>query len=661
MPEIGQLFNLHSPPAVLAGAGISLDQPSNLLDGRRFMEETLLRIASPDVDAKWALSILDLPRDGLRRPGEYLRFETLMGSLSLNEIDADLHVLDCLDQCEHPNFNHYLLAGMVRAGMLVMTTNFDRLIEIAYAQLADPKARPLRVVHEDTDFAFEAARSDNRPTLWKLHGSVSVNGMETRQSLQATMTSVMAHSMSEKKRSFLERVLRENDLLLVGYSGSDDFDITPVICKTRSERRILWIDHHSAASSLTIRDARKFMEGSPTLRDSDVVGRNRVFFYYKESPETWMRAPSQLLLITVKTELFMQGLREVYLPDLQFPTVQGEYVFRQNPGKVREYFDRWVEQLQITGSPRYKFFLDIFNNRAFRREQEEPLRKVEGCLRKLGTIPNATPSDRLDHLVKVFDEELMPTDDRSRRSSSLERSRREVGSLLPRLSVTKRLAASRLLACITWQNDGPAAGGRLFSKSVRIARELGDFSQELETLLTWQMNVGGVRDYLSPREHQRCNEYARMMGEPEFPDEAHERIRKLAEHAGFQALIWRRLLETFAGGYVEEDPERINEIFDEAGRMIRFCVDVGDVRGEALSRFLLGQILSDDGHVQHATFEFTYVLELNKIVDVLEYATRAAAYIDQMGTSEYARAIRPKLHQSIWNVRDAVETGPAPR
>jgi hypothetical protein len=105
-----------------------INRPTFWMSERRFMEEALLRIASPDIDAKWALSILDLPRDRLRRPGEYLRFETLMGSLSQNEIDPDLHVLDCLDQCEHPNFNHYLLAGMLRSGMLVMTTNFDRLI-----------------------------------------------------------------------------------------------------------------------------------------------------------------------------------------------------------------------------------------------------------------------------------------------------------------------------------------------------------------------------------------------------------------------------------------------------------------------------------------------------------------------------------------------------
>ena len=98
--------------AVLAGAGVSLDSPSNLLDGWSFMFETLRRICPPEIDdmirhssaelkkdkawkKSWVLSILDLPDSPFHRPGEQLRFEVLMAELVQSGMDPELSVLKC--------------------------------------------------------------------------------------------------------------------------------------------------------------------------------------------------------------------------------------------------------------------------------------------------------------------------------------------------------------------------------------------------------------------------------------------------------------------------------------------------------------------------------------------------------------------------------------
>src|SRR5712691_8714999 len=123
--------------AVLAGAGISLDSPSNLLAGWHFMDAVLGRVLPTEVGPQVAQSLISVPKGRHFRPGEYIRFEPLMGQLA-QSIDQDLHVLACLDDCEQPNSNHYVLAELIPRGGVVMTTNFDRLIEIAYRRTAKP-------------------------------------------------------------------------------------------------------------------------------------------------------------------------------------------------------------------------------------------------------------------------------------------------------------------------------------------------------------------------------------------------------------------------------------------------------------------------------------------------------------------------------------------
>ena len=105
------LLDKNKKIAVLAGAGVSLDSPSNLLDGWSFMFEALHRVCPPEIDdmlrrssaelkndgawkRSWVLSILDLPHAPFHRPGEQLRFEVLMAELVQSGLDPELRVLN---------------------------------------------------------------------------------------------------------------------------------------------------------------------------------------------------------------------------------------------------------------------------------------------------------------------------------------------------------------------------------------------------------------------------------------------------------------------------------------------------------------------------------------------------------------------------------------
>lgn len=396
---------------MLAGAGVSLDSPSNLLDGWSFMFETLRRICPPEIDDRirhssaelkkdkawkksWVLSILDLPDTPFHRPGEQLRFEVLMAELVQSGIDPELSVLKCLDSCDKPNRNHFILAQLIRSHHIVVTTNFDRLIEVAYSRLATESEPPLRVACMDDDFPATVPSVEDQPTLWKLHGSFSVNGQDTRQSIQATMTSILARTMTARKSRFLKHVLADLDLFCVGYSGWDDLDIIPTLANSTSDQRLIWIDHNDDVPEPVVRDAVKLDEQAKAQWEIDSVARDRIRFTTKPDGGN-IRDPQNVLTITTPTSRMMDAFCEVYSEVSSFNTGHEEFKFGRNfPDEVQRYFDRWRAGLSHGRSAPYKFVANIFSNRAnARKEFEQHLQPVYQKIEELQAAKDATPHE----------------------------------------------------------------------------------------------------------------------------------------------------------------------------------------------------------------------------------------------------------------------------
>jgi len=243
--SVADLFTKDAPYCFLAGSGISIDPPSNLPAGYQFTQSLLKHIIPHDyVDV--ILNLTDPHRQNKKAEGHFLRFEQLMGFLQ-ESIDVDLHVLDCLADSTQPNFNHLFLASLITKGCPVFTTNFDGLIEYALMRLGIDKSRITPVIHRGT---WENQRIQGFP-VYKLHGSLidCCSGADTRSSIQATIEQIVQQKPGDTfvleawKMAHLRRELQERDLVIIGYSGLDDFDVIPTLRSIRSNKRLIWVTH----------------------------------------------------------------------------------------------------------------------------------------------------------------------------------------------------------------------------------------------------------------------------------------------------------------------------------------------------------------------------------------------------------------------------------
>jgi hypothetical protein len=142
-----------------------------------------------------------------------------------------------------PNRNHEVLAALAKIGARLFTTNFDTLIE----------------------------RCDPTINVGHLHGSVG-NPEELRTTIQA-VTRPLADSL---RVSLLDALERCHLLIIIGYSGGDTFDVTPVLEKASrlSGLRLIWLQHWQQNQEVRIdRGARKvtahWPEGAADLLPCD--------------------------------------------------------------------------------------------------------------------------------------------------------------------------------------------------------------------------------------------------------------------------------------------------------------------------------------------------------------------------------------------------------
>ena len=204
---------------VFVGAGASMGAPTNLpswRDVNRIVVRSLAATAASavgDTIAEKAAKLILTRHEKEKLPPEYqaqLLAEFLHGRYFevLRHIDSD-----------RPNATHLAIAWLARLGCVraVVTTNFDRLLETAFATVGVP----LEVHYQPTHFRDLAAdlnrleKSDGPCQLLKLHGSV--DNPET-----------LIDTLAQRKQGFppavmasVHHLLRANHWLFVGFSGLD--------------------------------------------------------------------------------------------------------------------------------------------------------------------------------------------------------------------------------------------------------------------------------------------------------------------------------------------------------------------------------------------------------------------------------------------------------
>ncbi|MBD3351068.1 MAG: hypothetical protein GF364_06245 [Candidatus Lokiarchaeota archaeon] len=241
--DFQKLLSSDEPLTFLAGAGISVDPPSCLPSARGIMSD-IIRFCCPKDAADDLLSEPLISR---------IKYEYILG-LFRDSGDNDLKIMDYFAQAEHPNALHKFLAGRIRKGNIVMTTNFDFLIEYALG-LGDKNARAVITKGDFQKFTdpVELTRKDMN-VLYKLHGSQKnvFTGEDTAESVITTLDAFAKEkeenvfALPHYERETFLRACKGRTLVVMGYSGGDVFDIIPALMHTKDLKRVVWVEHTAA-------------------------------------------------------------------------------------------------------------------------------------------------------------------------------------------------------------------------------------------------------------------------------------------------------------------------------------------------------------------------------------------------------------------------------
>ncbi len=239
--KIRDLITPDSKLTFLAGAGCSIDPPSCLPAGRAMM------------DAIIDYTCADLEIEGIKKL-KNLRFEALV-EIVRDQLDKKLKIIDYYGLCDKPNTQHLFLADMINRGSFVITTNFDFLIEYALQQLGVPDDDIVPVITREDFEEFQDPYEQlekGKKTVYKIHGSTKniITKKSTRDSLIATIKAFGSNKEGENvfqlesfKQPAFAKITENRSLVIMGYSGSDDFDIVPTLQVLKNLNNIIWINY----------------------------------------------------------------------------------------------------------------------------------------------------------------------------------------------------------------------------------------------------------------------------------------------------------------------------------------------------------------------------------------------------------------------------------
>jgi tetratricopeptide (TPR) repeat protein len=238
LESFGNIISQEDELLWLVGAGISNQRPSNLPTGEDFIHSFYEFLKSKDNDLEFESSIKDL------KASKLLRFEIIMSLIERHFLARTTPLLECYRQCNSYNDNHLLLAILSKLGHKIATTNFDSLLERAFLAIG---MLPIAII-EDNQFQHDHSINN----IYKLHGSIekynkNLGWLESSDSIRLTLEQVgregYEFSISWNKRNFLVDNFKSRSLIVVGYSGYDDFDICPILLNTQSNKKLIWLDY----------------------------------------------------------------------------------------------------------------------------------------------------------------------------------------------------------------------------------------------------------------------------------------------------------------------------------------------------------------------------------------------------------------------------------
>jgi tetratricopeptide (TPR) repeat protein len=168
--------------------------------------------------------------------------------------NAEVNELFSVFGLGRPNANHRLVAWLVKNRLIksVYTTNFDTLLESALTDDENPShtVNGLDVIYDDSQFTLfdKPLPGTDNPLLVKIHGCV-----REKQKMKITLRSVSSTQLRKKRESCITHIFssgQHRNVLILGYSFSDEFDINPILrALGSSEKNIILLEHCSGKPS----------------------------------------------------------------------------------------------------------------------------------------------------------------------------------------------------------------------------------------------------------------------------------------------------------------------------------------------------------------------------------------------------------------------------
>ncbi len=346
--DLESLFTPKRNYTFLVGAGISMDPPANMPSARQIVK-SLLEIFAPleEIDNLLVL--------------EMLRFELAVEKIQ-DIFDEELKFLDYLEYITEPNLIHFFLTNAITRGNYVVTTNFDYLIEHALLRVLDKHwHQDITPVISKEDYIIyqdpKTILASNKYPIYKIHGSKRniITGRDTKESLITTISALgkdraegETFAIEPYKKPAIFNLMNKRTLVVMGYSGSDDFDIGPTLKEMPFLNRLIWIEHSQDSKTEIINISKK--KEMFSQENSSKLGKLLVYICTKNNFE--------VILIKTNTYDFIQKrLWNIFLPFLPLSEVN---LFESE--KEIPKFSEWIHSIfkDTPTTQKYKFVSQLF-------------------------------------------------------------------------------------------------------------------------------------------------------------------------------------------------------------------------------------------------------------------------------------------------------------
>ncbi|MEA2491171.1 MAG: hypothetical protein QOH21_2963 [Acidobacteriota bacterium] len=209
------------------GAGVSAPPPSSLPLAAGLVASLIAPVLQPlTLPSGLALSVVK----ALVRLRPEVITDVLLEHLGIDAARPLLHILR-----GQPNVWHGLLAAALDSGCCVITTNFDTLIEDAGDAIG---ARSRIIIGSAVEEAVTA-----KSILFKIHGSIGGDGDAEALSSVALAVRQVGRGLSLRQTRLLHTLIEHRPLIVLGYSGRDEFDILPALLNVERTAPGLWVVH----------------------------------------------------------------------------------------------------------------------------------------------------------------------------------------------------------------------------------------------------------------------------------------------------------------------------------------------------------------------------------------------------------------------------------